>query len=123
MSDHRIDRAIAESRHQAERVAHQVEQPERSEVAIIICIPAGGAAIAALVRRDHVIAGIRQRRHRLAPAVGEFGKAVQQYHARPALGFITGFQHMHAHAVDIVDETRADAGREGDIGEGSNCVH
>ena len=113
MSDHGIDAAIAECRHQAERVAHQIEQPERSEIAVVVGVPAGGAAVAALVRRDHVIAGFRQRRHHLAPAIGEFGKAVQQQHAGPALCLEAGFQHMHAQAVDVVDEARADAGRKG----------
>ena len=84
MADHGIDAIVAERRHQPERVAHQIGEPERSEVAVVIRVPAGGAAIAALVRRDHVIAGCRERRHHLAPAEGEFGKAVQQQHAGPA---------------------------------------
>ena len=39
MSDHRIDMAIAERRHQPERVAHQIEQPERAEVAVVTWHP------------------------------------------------------------------------------------
>ncbi len=74
------------ARHQPERVAHQVEHAEAGEVAVVVGVPAGGAAIAALVRRDHVIARFRQRQHHFAPAVGEFGKAVQQQHAGPAVG-------------------------------------
>ena len=120
MPDHGIDAAIAERRHQPERVAHQIEQPERAEVAVVIGVPAGGAAIAALVRRDHVIAGLRQRRHHLAPAEGELGKAVQQQHAGPAAGLEAGFQHVHAQAVDVVDEAGADGGGERDVGEGGH---
>ena len=108
MPDHGVDAAIAERRHQPERVAHQVGEPERGEVAVIIRVPSGGAAITALVRRDHVIAGFRENRHHLAPAKGEFGKAVQQQHAGPAARLEAGFQHVHTQAVDVVDVARAD---------------
>ena len=108
MPDDSVDAAIAERRHQPERVAHQIGEPERGEVAVIIRIPSGGAAIAALVRRDHVIAGFRQNRHHLAPAKGEFGKAVQQQHAGPAACLEAGFQHVHTQAIDVVDVARAD---------------
>ena len=121
--DHRVDVRVAERRYQPERVAHQIEQPEGIEVAVIISVPAGAAAVAALVRRDHVIAGLGQHRHHLAPAIGEFGKAVQQQHARPAAGLVAGFQHMQAQAVDVVDKARANAGGQGDVGEGRSCVH
>ena len=120
MSDHRIDVGVAERRHQPERVAHQVEQPERAEIAVVAWIPAGGAAIAALVRRDHVIAGGSQRRHHLAPAERQFRKAVQQQHAGPALCLEACFQHMHAQAVDAFDIAGADGGGEGDVGEGGH---
>ena len=102
------DGAIAERRDQAERVAHQVEHAERAEVAVVVAVPAGGAAVAALVRRDHVIAGRRQRQHHLAPAVGELREAVQQQQAGPAR-LEAGLQHVHREAVDVVDEARADA--------------
>ena len=101
--DHRVDRSIAERRHQPERVAHQIGEAERGEVAVVVGIPAGGAAIAALVGCDDVVAGGSQLRHHLAPGKGELGKAVQQKQAGPALGFEAGFQHMHAQAVDIFD--------------------
>jgi hypothetical protein len=117
MPDYGISASVAERRQQAERVARQIEQPERTEVTVIAGVPAGGAAIAALVRRDHVIAGRRQRRHHLAPAIGQFRKTVQQQHARPAFGFEASLQHMHAQAVDVFHEARADAGRERDVGE------
>ena len=122
MPDDGVDAAIAERRHQPERVAHQIGEPERGEIAVVVRIPSGGAAIAALVRRDHVIAGLRQNRHHLAPAKGEFGKAVQQQHAGPACGLEAGFQHVHAQAVDVVDVAGADGGGERDVGEGGHCL-
>jgi hypothetical protein len=70
-----------------------------------------------------VVAGRRQLRHHLAPAEGKFGKAVQQQHAGPAFCLKAGFQHMHAQAVDVVDEARADAGGKGNFGEGGWGVH
>ena len=88
-----VDAAIAERRHQPECVAHQIGEAERGEIAVIVGIPAGGATIAALIRRDHVIAGSSQGGHHLAPTERQFGKAVQQQQARPAFGFKAGFQH------------------------------
>ena len=122
MPDDGVDAAVAERRHQPERIAHQIGEPERGEVAVVVRIPSGGAAIAALVRRDHVIAGCRENRHHLAPAKGEFGKAVQQQHAGPARGLEAGFQHVHAQAVDVFDVARADGGGERDLGEGGHCL-
>ena len=122
MSDHGIDAAIAERRHQPERIPHQIGEAERGEIAVVVRVPSGGAAITALVRRDHVIAGFRQHRHHLAPGIGEFGEAVQQQHAGPAGCLEAGFQHMHAEAVDVVDGAGADGGGERDLGEGGHCL-
>ena len=69
--------AVTEGRDQRQHVAYQVEHAKRRKVAAIVAIPAGGAAISALVGRDHVIAGLGHRQHQLAPAIGKFGKAVQ----------------------------------------------
>ncbi len=118
MADHAGDRAMAERRHQPEHVAHQVGQTERREVAVIGGVPAGGPAVAALVGRDHVIAGRRERQHDLAPAVGELGKAVEQQQAWPARGLEPGLQHMHRQPVDVVDDARADAGWQRDVAVG-----
>ena len=107
-----IGAAIAEREDKSERVAHQIGQAERGEVAVVIRIPAGGAAIAALVRRDDMIAGLAERQHHLAPAIGQLRKAVQQQEAWPAPGLEAGFEQMNRQAVDIVDATRADAARQ-----------
>ena len=108
MPDDSVDAAVAERRHQPERIAHQIGEPERGEVAVVVRIPSSGAAIATLVRCDHVIAGFRENWHHLAPAKGEFGKAVQQQHAGAATCLEAGFQHVHAQAVDVIDVARAD---------------
>ncbi len=78
MPDHRIDVLVADRRDQSERIAHQIGQAERGEIAVIIRAPARGAAIAALVRCDHVIAGGGEDRHHLAPGKRQLRKAVQQ---------------------------------------------
>ena len=59
-------RAVAERRHEPQRVAHQVEQAERAEVAVVVAVPAGGAPVAALVGRDHVDS--RPRRAAASPS-------------------------------------------------------
>ena len=111
--DHCRDRAQTERPNEAERVADEIEDAERGEVAIVSGVPAGGASVAALVGRDHVVAGRRQREHHLAPAVGKLGKAVQQQEARAVLLFEPRLKDVHAQAVDVVDEARADAGGKG----------
>ena len=122
MPDHGVNAAIAERRHQPERIAHQIGEPERGKIAVVVRIPSGGAAITALVRRDHVIAGRCENRHHLAPAKGEFGKAMQQQHAGPAARFEAGFQHVHAQAVDIFHVAGADGGGKRDLGEDGHCL-
>ena len=91
---------------QRQGIAHQIEEPERDEIAVIVVIPACGAAVTALVRCDDVVTRVSQVRHDLAPAVGEFGETVQQQKARPVLAVIPGFEDMHAQTVDIFDEPR-----------------
>ena len=108
MADHGIDGAIAESGDQPERVAHEIRQAERGEVAVVIGVPSRGAAIAALVRRDDVIAGFGKRQHHLAPAIGKLRKAVQQQEARAAACLEAGLQHVHGEAVDVLDGARTD---------------
>ena len=82
MADDGIDGRFSECRQEAELVAHQVENPERRQVVVVIGGPARGASVAAMIRRDHVISGCRQRHHNVPPAIGEFGKAVQQKQRR-----------------------------------------
>ena len=122
MADH-VDRAITQCRHQPERIAHQVEHAERRKVAVVAVVPAGGAAVTTLVGRDHVVAGCGQGRHHLAPAVGQFGEAMQQQHAGPVRGFEAGLQQVHGQAVDAFDHARADAGRKRHVAVGGGGGH
>ncbi len=112
MADHAGDLAVAERPDHAERVAHRVQQAEAAQVAVIGAVPAGGAAVAAQVRGDNVEPGGGERRHHLAPGIGEFREAVQQQDAGPAGGFVAGFQQVDAQAVDVFKEAGADAGGE-----------
>ena len=82
--DHRGRVAIAERRDQAQHVAHAVQQPERPQIVVVIGAPPGRAAIAAQIRRDGVKPGLGERRHHLAPGIGDFRKPVQQHDERPA---------------------------------------
>jgi len=112
MADHPRDAALAQGPDQPERIADQVGEPELVERGVEARLPAGGPAIAALVRCHHVVSGLRQRQHQLAPAVGQFGKAVQQQHARAPGQLEAGLQHMHRQAIAVVDLARADARRQ-----------
>jgi len=112
VAGHRGDLAVAQRHHQPQRIAHQVQHAIAGEVTVVALVPAGAAAVAALVGGDRVEAGGGQRRHQLAPAVGQLGEAVQQQHDRAAGCRMAGFQQVHAQAVDAVDEAAAHAGRQ-----------
>ena len=99
-------------RHQAQRVAHIIQRAEFGEIGIKARGPAGGAAIAALVGRDDVVARSRQRQHDLAPGIGDLREAMQQQQQRPA--GLAGLEQVHHQAPTIVEETGADAVRQGD---------
>ena len=86
------------------------EHPELIEIGVEALLPAGGAPVAALVGRHHVIAGLGERQHHLAPAVGQLGVAVDQQQRRTAWRFKSCFEDVHAQAVDVVDVAFADAG-------------
>ena len=76
--------AVAERVDERHGVSHHVEDAERIGIGVIRIVPARGAAVAALVGRDHVIARGCQRQHHLAPAVGKLREAMQKQHGRPA---------------------------------------
>src|SRR5579864_6939538 len=50
--------------------------------------------------------------HYLPPTVSEFGESVKEHDAGAILRLETRFEHMHPETVDIIDEARADTGRE-----------
>lgn len=112
MPHHGRHRPVTQGEHEPQRVARQVQHVKRAEVAVVIRAPTGGAAVAALVRGDHVIARRRQRRHHLAPGPRQFGEAVQQQDARTPRRFEPGFQDVHAQPIDAIHKARADTGGE-----------
>ena len=52
---HHRHRAVAERVYERHRISHHVEDAERIGIGVIGIVPAGGAAVAALVGSDHVI--------------------------------------------------------------------
>ena len=86
-----VYRAVAECRDQSERIADHVERAEGSEVGFVACVPASGAAEATLIRRDCVITRRRKPDHHLAPAIREFGKAVEEQDAGAVRRLESGF--------------------------------
>ena len=85
MADDRGDLAPAERRHETEHVPCKVEETKGAKIAIVIGVPAGGAAIAALIGRDHMEARRSERQHHLSPGIGQLGKAMQQKNKRAIL--------------------------------------
>ena len=75
-------------------------------------IPASGAPVAPLVRRNDVKARVSERQHHLAPAVGKFGKTMEQENTRAVLLFEAGLQNVHAQALHAVNEAGADPASE-----------
>ena len=113
MAHDRLGGAVAQSEQHANGVAQQVHEPEFGKIAVVTGVPSGGAAVAALVGRDRVIAGRSQRRQHLAPAVGKFGKAVQQQNGGPSWRFMAGLEQVHVEAIDAGQDARAHAGGKG----------
>ena len=66
------------------------------------------AAVATLVEGDHVVAGRGEEGDRVAPAIGDFRKAVDEEDERPGLvSRMPCFEDMETEAVrGGVDETR-----------------
>ena len=110
--DHGRDRAAAERRHEPQGVAHQVEDAEGREVAVVVAVPTRGATITPLVGRDHVKPRCRQRQHHLAPAVRQLREAVQQQNAGAAHILEARLQDVHRESVAVLHETGAYAGRK-----------
>ncbi len=110
MADHAGDLAVTERPDHAECVAHGVQQAEAAQVAVISAVPTGRATVAAQVGGDDVEAGGGERRHHLAPGIGELREAVQEKDEGAAGGFVAGFQDVNAQSVDAVEEAGADAG-------------
>ena len=109
---------MARREQHADRVAQQVHEAEAGEVAVVVGVPASGAAVAALVGRDRVVARGRERRKDLAPAVSDLGKAVQQQDRGPAGRLVAGLEQVDVEAVDAGNNAGANAGGEHGGGQG-----
>jgi hypothetical protein len=62
VANHGLDGAMAKGSRDAHDIAQQVQHTERGEIAVVACIPAGRAAVAALVGSEGVVARRSQRR-------------------------------------------------------------
>ena len=111
VSHHHRDRAVTEGVDEPDGISHHVEHAKRIGIGVVRIVPAGRAAVAALIGSDHVIPRRCQRQHHLAPAIGELREAMQQQHSRPARMSRSRFQHVHGQAVDIPDRSGPDARR------------
>ena len=109
VADHAGQRAVAQRRGQRQQVADAIEGRERRQVVVELHLGAAAAPVAALVGRHHVEAGLGQRQHHLAPAVGQLREAVDQQQPRPVAALVAGLEDVHRDAVDAGDDPRADA--------------
>ena len=107
------DFGAAERVQQPHDVAHEVEQPIGREVAVVVRVPARGAPVAALIRRDDVEARLRERRHDVPPAIGQLGKPVQEHSTGSVPLRETGFEEVHPEPVAVRLHARTNAGRQG----------
>jgi hypothetical protein len=107
---------IAESQNETKGVPDGVQDPEGSEIAIKVGVPALGAAVTPLIGRHDMELLRCERQHHLSPGIGELRKAVQQQNQRPAARLMTGLEHMHIEAVDVARKAGADAaGKRGTV--------
>ena len=67
VADDRGDHRIAECRDQPQRIPNRIQQPEGVEVAVVIGVPAGAAAITPLVGGEDMKAGSGEWQHDFAP--------------------------------------------------------
>ena len=94
-------------------VAHEIEEPIRREVAVVVRVPARRSPVTALVRCDDVEARPCERRHDVPPAIGELGKPVQKESAGSVPLLEAGFEEVHPEPVAVRLHARTDARRQG----------
>src|SRR5580704_3554996 len=83
-----------------------------SDIAVIVAVPAGGAAVTPLIRGDHVKPRVGEGRHYLSPAKAEFRETVQQQYARPIVSIESALEHVHDEAIAVLDAARTYSSRE-----------
>ncbi|GEM_PF-3937226 len=69
-----------------------------------------------------MVAGICEREEKLSPAVGEFGKAVEEQDER-TVRIETGLENVEGETVDVFDETRSNAGWKSGLAVCDVVVH
>ena len=71
---------VAKTIYQHDHVSHEIRLDKSLQVYLLEVsrVPACGSAIASLVKRYDVVAGFRQRRHDLAPGIGQLGEAMKE---------------------------------------------
>jgi hypothetical protein len=109
VANHGLDGAMAKGSRDAHDIAQQVQNTERGEIAVEARIPAGSAAVAALVGSKGVVARRGQCREHLAPAVSNLGKAMQQQDRRTARRLVACLEDMHVETVDPGKNASTDA--------------
>ena len=123
MPDNGRHGTVAESRDEPQGIPYQVENAEGADVAIIVAVPARGAPVAPLIGSNNVKPRRRDGQHQLPPAVRELRESVQEQDAGPPRALVTGLQHVHREAVDVLHETGAYTGRESGLTIRDNLGH
>ena len=119
--DHR-HAAIPERVDQPEGIAHALHRPPRPEAVVKGDVRAAAAPVAAMIRRHHVVAGLGQRQHHLAPAIRQLRIAVHQEHEWPPGLLEAGLQDVHGDAVVVVHEAGANPDGDGGLAVGDVAV-
>ena len=113
VANHASHPGMAEGMDQRQHILHEIVQAKRAQIGVVGIVPAGRASISPQVRCDHMKPQLCQRHHELAPAVGEFGKAVYQQDSgtrvTATIPCITGLEDMHPQAVHVRDEPGTNA--------------
>jgi hypothetical protein len=117
------DVVIPKSRNETKGIPNRVQNPEGGEIAIVIGIPAGGTAVAPLIRRHDMKPGRGERQHHLSPGIGELRKAVEEQDQRPARRPVAGLQQVHVQAIDVPHEAGIDTGRKRSTFQGRDISH
>src|SRR6476620_5368219 len=102
--DHR-HAAIPERVDEPEGIAHALHGPPRPEAVVKRDVRTAAAPVAAMIRCHHVVAGLGQRQHHLAPAIRQLRITMHQEHQWPTALLEASLQDMHGDAVVVVYES------------------
>ena len=79
---------------QRHHVADAIQRRKRRQIIVELHVRTAAAPVAALIGRDDVVPGLGERQHYVAPAEGQFGKAVQQQDGGATRGFKARLEDM-----------------------------